>query len=153
MSSQPSRSVLPVHQFKEVMTNPKSTEHAKFEALGNLWHCFYDKASAFFLAGADQQTAYFEALRDIALNDDVDGDTRTHALGALRAASKKFGHAKPILKATFDKLPKVKLKGDASVLVEAAVRGFDLSSWEAYGRPETVIHTKKPAQNAKLDAA
>lgn len=153
MSSHSNRSILSVDSFKQVLTNPDSTSDAKVEALSNLWQSFYDRNSAFFTAPQAQQAAYFQALSDIALNEYVDGETRTNSLGALRAASKKFGHAEPILRATFEQLPKVKLKGDASLLVEAAVRGFDQISWESYGRPETTLGSKKAAQVAKLDAA
>ena len=152
MSSHTNRSILPVDKFRAILTGADSSEDAKVEAISTLWHTYYDKGSAFYNAPQQEQAAYFEVLRDVALNENVDGETRTNALGALRTAAKKFGHAEPILRTAFDKLPNVKLKGGASLLVEAAVRGFDQMSWESYGRPETTL-SKKPAQGAKAQAA
>ncbi len=152
MSSHAQRSVMPVDKFKAVLTSPDSKDETKAAAISALWHSYYDKSSAFFNAPQAEQAAYFEALRDVASNEDVDSDTRNNALGALRTGAKKFTHAEPILREAFGKLPKVVLKGDASLLVEAAVRNFSIIEWEAYGRPETTIKGK-PAQAAKAQAA
>lgn len=152
MSSHTQRSILPIHKFRRILTSPNTPADAKVEAISVLWQAYYDKSSAFFNATHQDQAAYFEVLRDVALDENVDSEARTNALGALRTGAKKFTHAEPILRAAFDKLPKVILKGDASLLVEAAVRGFDQTSWEAYGRPETTLG-KKPVQAAKAQAA